>query len=241
MAQTLVIVTGGSSGIGRALLDRCPEPGSRKIDISRRGGADVDVHLAADLSRPESWSEVSELLERELAAFTGERVVLFHSAGTLEPIGFAGEVDPEAYARNVVLNSAAPQVVGAAFVRAAAGTSARCFLVNVGSGAAHSVYEGWSAYCGGKAAADHWVRTVGAEQHRRGDRIRVLSVAPGVVETAMQAQIRETDAHDFPDVARFVALHEGGDLRDTAAVAADFWGLLEKDLPNGSVLDLRDA
>lgn len=241
MPRSLLIVTGGSSGIGRALLDACPDAEARKIDISRSGGADVALHLKADLSDPASWREASRLLANELSGFDGERVVFFHSAGTLDPIGFAGEVDSEAYTRNVILNSAAPQVLGDAFLHAASGTQAKCFLVMIGSGAASSVYEGWSSYCGGKAAVDQWVRTVGAEQKRRGGRIQVLSVAPGIVETAMQERIRQTSKRDFPEVNRFVEHHEGGDLRDPKVVAGELWGLIGKDLENGSVLDLRDA
>ena len=118
MPRSLLIVTGGSSGIGRALLDACPDAEARKIDISRSGGVDVDVHLKVDLSQLASWREVSRLLAHELSGFNGERVVFFHSAGTLDPIGFAGEVDSEAYTRNVILNSAAPQVLGDAFLQA---------------------------------------------------------------------------------------------------------------------------
>jgi benzil reductase ((S)-benzoin forming) len=131
-------------------------------------------------------------------------------------------------------------VLGDAFLRAARATRAACHLVMLGSGAAHHVYEGWSAYGAGKAAIDQWVRTVGAEQARRGNRVRVLSVAPGVVATAMQEQIRATPARCFPEVARFVELHESGQLREPAAVAREIWALLGRDLPNGAVVDLRE-
>ena len=70
--------------------------------------------------------------------------------------GFAGEMDAAAYTRNVLLNSAAPQVLGDAFLRAAARTEASCQLVNISSGAANNAYAGWSSYCAGKAAADQW-------------------------------------------------------------------------------------
>ena len=238
MAQYLVIVTGGSSGIGRALLEVCPWRDARRIDVSRRGGSPGEHHRA-DLADPADWPGVADLFEREMSGFSGERVVLFHNAGTLEPLGFAGEGDSAGYARQVLLNSAAPQVLGDAFLRASAQTPARCELVMIGSGAANKPYMGWSAYCAGKAAADHWVRTAGAEQERRGGRVRLLSVAPGVVATPMQEEIRQTAEHDFPDVARFVALHEEGVLRDAAEVAQELWALLDQDLANGSVLDLR--
>ena len=111
----------------------------------------------------------------------------------------------------------------------------------ISSGAAHNVYPGWTSYGAGKAAMDQWVRTAGAEQARRGDRCRLLSVAPGVVATAMQEEIREMSERAFPEVRRFVELHETGELRDPRAVAGEIWQLLDRDLPNGSVLDLRDA
>jgi len=239
MARNLVIVTGGSSGIGLALLEGCPLKDARLIDVSRRGASGCE-HLAADLSEPGGWAAVAALFEREIGGFDGDRVVCFHSAGTLTPIGFAGEVDAAAYVANVLLNSAAPQVLGDAFLRAAASTGARCDLVMIGSGAASSVYEGWTGYGAGKAAVNQWVAIAGAEQQRRGGRCRVLSVAPGVVATAMQEETRRTSERDFPDVERFVELHDEGELRDTHDVARDLWALLDRpDLANGAVLDLR--
>ena len=239
MPGSLVILSGASSGIGLALARSVPWPGSRVIDISRRGAPGLE-HLAADLADPEQWTRVGSFLAREIGGFAGERVVFVHSAGTLEPIGFAGEVDAEAYRRAVLLNAACPQVLGDAFLRAARETRAECWLVLITSGAAHSVYPGWSAYGAGKAAVDQWVRTAGAEQARRGGRVRVLAVAPGIVATAMQEQIRVTPAGDFPDVARFVELFESGQLREPGEVAAEIWALLERELPNGAVIDLRD-
>jgi NAD(P)-dependent dehydrogenase (short-subunit alcohol dehydrogenase family) len=239
MARNLVIVTGGSSGIGLALVETCPLPEAKRIDVSRRGAAGCE-HLAADLSDPGSWADVAALFDREIGGFDGDRVVFFHSAGTLTPIGFAGEVDAAAYVRNVLLNSAAPQVLGDAFLRAASATQTRCDLVMIGSGAASSVYEGWSSYGAGKAAVNQWVAVAGAEQQRRGGRCRVLSVAPGVVATAMQEEIRATPERDFPDVQRFNALHDDAQLRDARQVALDLWGLIDRpDLANGAVLDLR--
>jgi NAD(P)-dependent dehydrogenase (short-subunit alcohol dehydrogenase family) len=240
MPKSLVFVTGASSGIGRAIAESRPDSGARLIDISRRGLAGVE-HFAADLADPSAWPGVAELFDREIAAFDGDRVVFFHNAGTLHPMGFAGEVETGAYTRNVLLNSAAPQVLGHAFLCAAAKTRARAYLVCISSGAARSIYEGWSSYGAGKAAVDQWVRIAGAEQERRGGRCRVLSVAPGVVATEMQQQIREMPAESFPEVDKFIALHEEGVLRDPDEVAVELWALLDRDLVNGTVLDLRDA
>lgn len=239
MPGSLVIVSGASSGIGLAMARSVPWPHSRVIDVSRRGAPGLE-HLAADLADPEQWVRVTSFFEREIAAFAGDRVVFVHAAGTLEPVGFAGEVDPAAYRRAVLLGAACPQVLGDAFLRAARATRAECRLVLITSGASHHVYPGWSAYGAGKAAVDQWVRTAGAEQASRGGRVHVLAVAPGIVATAMQEQIRATPAGDFPEVARFVELFQTGQLREPREVAAEIWALLERELPNGAVVDLRE-
>lgn len=241
MASHLVFISGASSGIGLALARSVPWDGARVIGISRRGAEGV-VHFEADLADPGSWPAVSDLFAREVKAGGFEHIVFIHSAGTLDPMGFAGEVDGDAYARQVLLNAAAPLVLGDGFLRAIAASEARSTLLMVGSGASHNVYEGWSAYCGGKAGVDHWVRTVGAEQKRRGSRCRVLAVAPGVVATAMQEQIREMSEHEFPDVERFRELAREGTLRAPDEAARDLWDLIGRDdLECGAVLDLRDA
>jgi benzil reductase ((S)-benzoin forming) len=235
----LVFITGASSGIGLALAHEVPFDDAAIYDVSRRGSDDYE-HVPADLADPDSWRTIGDFFARELRGFKGERAVFLHCAGTLRPIGFAGEVDSDVYARNVLLNSAAPQALGHAFLAAARHTEAHCHVVMISSGAASSVYEGWSGYGAGKAAVDQWVRIVGAEQARRGNRCRILAVRPGVVATAMQEEIRAAHERDFPAVARFVEMHERGELRRPMQVAREIWGLLGRELENGAVVDLRD-
>jgi benzil reductase ((S)-benzoin forming) len=84
------------------------------------------------------------------------------------------------------------------------------------------------------------VRTVGREQAARGGQCRVIAVAPGVVETAMQAEIRATAARDFPAVGQFVEIFERGDLRTPAVAAQEIWQLVQDEsVENGAVRDLR--
>ena len=67
-----------------------------------------------------------------------------------------------------------------------------------------------------------------------------VAVGPGVVATGMQEQIRAMDERDFPQVERFRGLHEHGELRDPADAARGIWGLLDRDLDNGAIIDLRN-
>ncbi len=238
--EHLIIVTGGSAGIGHALLATAPTDAHR-VTVSRRPAADVATgHLEADLADPASWARVGDVIDAVATEREWARITCIQSAGTLEPIGFAGEVDPGRYQSNVLLNAAAPQVLGHRFLGAVSHLECRRELVMVSSGAARKDYAGWSSYGASKAALDRWVSTVGAEQGQRGG-IRVLSITPGVVATSMQERIRSTDARNFPQVERFRRLHEEGALEDPEAVARRFWAVLDDDeVPSGTVLDLRD-
>lgn len=242
MSDVLLWITGASSGIGAAMVETAPYDDVHIVDISRSGGTPGTEHLPADLSDPAAWSAVAAHFAARLAEFDGSHVVFVHAAAALGPIGFVGEVDHAAYQQTALLNAAAPQVLGGALLRAleAAEFSGTADLVFISSGAARKPIEGWSAYCAGKAGQDMWVRTVGAEQRRRGTGRRVLSIAPGVVATSMQEQIRATDPRDFPSVDRFHQLHAGGELLDPTHSAERVWALVTGDAESGDVLDIRD-
>ena len=235
----LVVITGASSGLGLALAQSVPFP-AKVVDVSRSGPPDPAIeHISADLSDPSSWAEVGSRIAGLIEGHQPERAVLIHAAGTLSPIGFAGEVDTDAYTRNVMLNGASGQVLGHLFLEAVRKRPGRFDLVMISSGAAASTYPGWSSYGAGKAALDQWVRNVGAEQKTRGD-VRVSSIAPGVLATAMQAQIRDTPEHDFPNVERFHALHDDGVLVAPEEAAGRIWAAIERGIETGSVIDIRD-
>lgn len=234
----LVFITGASSGLGLALARTVPFRAT-VVDISRSGPADPAFsHITADLSDPSTWERVGVEMTRLVTEFEPDRAVLIHSAGTLTPIGFAGEVDSDAYAANVLLNSASGQVLGHMFLEAVRDREGSFDLIMITSGAANGVYPGWSSYGAGKAALDQWVRNVGAEQAIRGG-VRVAGIAPGVLATSMQAEIRETSEHDFPKVGRFHDLHDDGVLLDPADSARRIWTAIERGIETGAVLDIR--
>lgn len=242
MTDTVVWITGASSGLGRALAATVPFDDAHVIDISRSGDTPDAEHLPADLADPAGWSVVASHLLARMSEFAGSRAVFVHNAATLDPIGPAGEVDRVAYRAAVLLNSAAPQVLGNAFLTAVAesGFAGEAWVVQITSGAARSPYAGWSTYSSGKAAVDMWVRTVGLEQRDRSPSVRVVAVAPGIVDTAMQARIREADEEEFPEVERFREYHASGALVAPEDAARGIWALLASDLETGTVTDLRD-
>jgi benzil reductase ((S)-benzoin forming) len=234
---TLIWVTGASQGIGKALVQAVPWQQARVIGVSRSPGP-APVHVAADLADPAGWDMLGASFRRELAGFSGARVVFVHAAAAVGPVGFAGEIDPGEYRDSVLLNAAAPLILGEAFLRAGRHLACRRQLVLLSSGAARRAYPGVAAYGAAKAAVDHWVRAAGNEQARRG-KAQVLSVNPGRVATEMHDQLLAASDDQFPDHPEFVRLDEEGQLRDARDVASRLWSLLDdQTITSGQVLDL---
>lgn len=105
-------------------------------------------------------------------------------------------------------------------------------LVNISSGAARSPYEGWAVYGATKAAVDQYTKTVAVEEPQ----VLCHSVAPGVVETAMQEQVRALDQGTFPAVDRFRRIHADGRGNSPAWVADHLAGILLGTLTPDEVL-----
>jgi benzil reductase ((S)-benzoin forming) len=100
-------------------------------------------------------------------------------------------------------------------------------ILNISSGAGRNPTTGWGVYCSTKAALDMYSRVIHAEQGENG--VRVVSLAPGVVDTAMQATIRASNPRDFPEVSRFKEMHESGKLATPEGVAARILNYLDRD------------
>ena len=242
MAQ-LTIITGASRGIGAELASQAEAAGHTVATVSRRPGP--GQHLAADLSDPASWPEVCEWVDGLVSSEAWERVVFVHNAGTLNPIGFAGEVDSDAYVQNVLLNSASPQVLGDRFIACAEKAGMPAQFQVISSGAGKRPFLGWSSYCAGKAAGDMWVKAAGIERAERASRVTIVAVGPGVVDTGMQAHIRDQSEEAFPMVEQFQSMQPG--LASPADVAAKLLALAAVDagatigpmeLENGAVIDV---
>jgi benzil reductase ((S)-benzoin forming) len=102
------------------------------------------------------------------------------------------------------------------------------------------VYSGWAAYCASKAAVDQMTAVVAEEERLEG--LRAYSVAPGLIDTEMQAQIRASNEADFPAIASFLEAKRLEDF-NTSEWVADFMLDLafgKGDVPSGSFVRVPD-
>ncbi|HEX4843471.1 MAG TPA: SDR family NAD(P)-dependent oxidoreductase, partial [Limnobacter sp.] len=110
-------------------------------------------------------------------------------------------------------------------------------ILHVSSGAGRSAYPGWSVYCATKAALDMHAQSAQADQQAR---LRICSLAPGVIDTAMQAQIRRVNKAHFPNKDRFVQLKEQGELASPTDTAQKILAyLLSPQFGSQAVQDIR--
>lgn len=236
------IVTGHSKGLGAALAAELLARGARVLGLSRSAADPVEglEQAAADLADPQVVAGLAapgSVLWRFLALPDGGPLLLINNAGVVEPVGPLGTLAPEAAARAVTLNVTAPLLLSDAFVAATEGTADRRIL-HISSGAARKPYAGWSVYCATKAALDHHARAV-AEDARPG--LRIASVAPGVVDTGMQATLRALPDGVFVHRQRFAGLKDRGELLSPAQSAARLVGhLLSADFGNAVTADVRE-
>ncbi|WP_158289702.1 SDR family NAD(P)-dependent oxidoreductase [Paenibacillus flagellatus] len=248
----LFIVTGASRGLGEAIVRRLMRPGHRLVGIARgeteglaqearAAGAELDW-IRCDLSDAGGLEAAMERACSGFGAAKPDTACLINNAGTVHPMGPAAGADGEELARNIAVNLIAPAVLTAAFLRRTGGWGADLRVLNVSSGAGRKPYAGWSGYCASKAGLDMFTRCVAAEHDgQTGGGVRIVSVAPGVVDTDMQRDIRETSAERFRDRDRFVRLKQAGELTAADEAAAKLLDVLFDDrYPSGSVLDLRD-
>jgi NAD(P)-dependent dehydrogenase (short-subunit alcohol dehydrogenase family) len=219
---TAAVVTGHSRGLGAALAAELLARRIPVLGISRRGNDVLRASHAADLT--EVKLDLSDTVAATRWMNGGAlpdflrgvgRPLLVNNAGLLEPIGPMDAQDAADVGRAVAVNVAAALMLSVAFTRHTTGVSDRRIL-QISSGAGRKAYAGWSVYCATKAALDHHARCVALD---RTPGLRISAVAPGVIDTDMQALIRESSDDNFPDRPRFVAMHREGKLRSAPQVA----------------------
>ncbi len=217
MTAPSVIVTGASRGLGRAAALLLARLGASVTLNARSESALNQVrreietvggrvqYLAGDISKP----DVDERLVATAVLNFGGVDAVINNAAMLQPLARIAESDPESWRRNFDVNVMGPfLLVQAALPHLRRASHGR--VINVSSGAAVRATPGWSAYCVSKAAINMFTAVLALEEPD----ITALAVRPGVVDTAMQAELRERGRDAMPpeQYQRFVEFHRRGEL-----------------------------
>ncbi|MBK9448229.1 MAG: (S)-benzoin forming benzil reductase [Bacteroidetes bacterium] len=237
MKRKYYIITGTSRGIGEALAKQVLGNGNVLFCISRNQNPrlSTEAHvkhwpmrdIAIDLNDTGKIHEMMGDIFRSIDPDDVEEIVLVNNAGIIHPIRLIGEPDAsEKISRSINVNLTSAMLITDRFVRETESWTVPRKIMNLSSGAASHTVEGWSAYCAAKAGLEMFTRCLVDEQKHAKNPVKVVSFAPGVVNTEMQQEIRNANPENFPELARFLDMKEKGRLLEADFVAEQILSLL---------------
>lgn len=216
MNQPIVIITGASRGLGAAIAKIAAKLGAKVVlnarsadaletvaqSIQDEGGTALAV--PADVSQPD---ECQYLVDAAVSQF-GRLDALVNNAGILHPIAPIADAEPLGWQENLGINLLGPVLLTQAALPHLRQRNGRA--IHISSGAAINAIPGWGAYSVAKAGLNHFNKILAAEEPN----ITTLTVRPGVVDTEMQALIRNEGSGAMPPerYTYFVDLHRQGKL-----------------------------
>jgi NAD(P)-dependent dehydrogenase (short-subunit alcohol dehydrogenase family) len=238
--------------MGAALAEQLLAAEHRLLCISRHPSPALAARAEAAAAPCEQWAldlaeplEAAARLQRWLAALDAdgfESATLINNAAALTRIGAIDDCSDAELSSALRVGLEAPLLLSAAFLRATRSWTARKRVLNISSGLGRRAMAGQASYCATKAGMDHLSRALALDEAGRPHGAAVVALAPGVIDTDMQVQLRGADPAGFPDRANFVGLKDQGLLLSPTAAAARVLAYLQRaDFGANPVADVREA
>jgi benzil reductase ((S)-benzoin forming) len=239
-------VTGTSRGLGKACVEYLLYYGWEVVGIGRTAPEfgdkiihDKYTHIFCDLSDAEKTAELILPIKPELPQH-----LLINNAATLGEIAPVGKLNNKRLIKDYNLNVIAPAILSNKFMMLTQSKyDKNRYIIQVSSGAAKNPYGGWAMYSSSKAALNAFAISVRQESEYINDkRTFFCAVAPGVIDTDMQAQIREAEIGSFPGKNKFVDMHKKRQLKKPENIADKLLSAVlgMRDNHYWTVFDLRD-
>lgn len=242
MTKSLFIITGASKGIGKGLAEKALSKGADVWGINRSHSIDHKNYKALTFDLADIPNLLKELPQLFSEATDYEKIVLINNAGTLGDIGHLGNIENESIPHLFDLNVSAPILLMNQFMKDFKDFKGEKVIINISSGAGKNAVDGWSGYCASKAALDMASKVAAKEAEMDGKGFIIKAIAPGVVDTEMQTQIRSMDKKSFSGVDKFKNLKADNQLSTQYEVAEKYFHFLDnlEKYPD-VILDVRDV
>jgi len=216
-----VIITGVSRGLGEALALALLKLDYQLIGLGRTSNQQFAGHgnyrfIECDLSDPGIMDGIA-ILFSELAAVEYAQIVLINNAATASPVGVLGRLSYKEIQQSLQLNLVSPTQLANQFCRHFSKLECDKRIVNISSGAAVSPVSGNSIYCVAKAGLEMLTQSIAAETAYHG--VTAMSIQPGVIDTEMQAWLRQQPEALLPTVGLYHGFHDRHQLLPAAIVA----------------------
>ncbi len=216
--MNLYIITGASSGLGKAMHDILNINKNITIDISRKSKSHP-----CDLSKLSTIPSIVGQIFSTYNQHNFNSLTLINNAGVVKPISPLGAFkNNHEIISSINLNLTAPVLLSNEFLKQTSDYKGELKIVNISSGVAKRPKAYWAPYSAAKAGLENFSECLAQEQENR---CKVFCLDPGLIDTDMQKNIRNTNKEDFPGVSRFKDFKEQGYLSSPIDVAQR---LLEK-------------
>ncbi len=229
MTLHLTIITGASRGMGLALAQQLLASGSSLLCISRQTNSALEAQAKAQGAALTQWtadlSDAASTAQRLAAWLAGRSAdfasaTLVNNAGMIPAIAPLSDVPAADISAALRVGAEAPMLLTSAFLQATADWTVPKKVLNISSGLGRRAMASQAGYCAAKAAMDHFTRCVALEEALKPHGAKVCSLAPGVIDTDMQIQLRGAPEAAFPDKAAFVGMKTSGALTSPQDAAA---------------------
>lgn len=233
-----VFITGSSRGLGKALAEIYLSEGHEVVGYSRTCSINHSsyTHHSVDLS---DTNQV-ESIEFDLSG-SFESFILINNAGSLGQITHLGNLDSKEIIKTINLNTITPIILINKFIKTTSNLNQENFVLNIGTGAASNPIDGWSIYCSSKASLNMLTDVYVKEKSLENKNCKMVTMSPGIIDTSMQAQIRNSNEKDFSNVARFTSYKNNNELASPHELAkkifANFEVIFNKNQANQSIRD----
>ena len=242
--EKILIITGGSKGLGLGLAKEYHKNGYRVISISRSKAEKLyfEEQYQCDLSKNEIIESVVKEIFLHLDKNNTQQLTLINNAGDLGTVNTLENLVPDEISYPIQVNLTAPLVLSSQFIKSSKEWNCKKQIINISSGAAVNPYESWVMYCASKAGLDMMTKVVSKEQKELANGVSIVSIYPGIVDTDMQEKARNTPKEHFKAVQRFIDFHKHGDLFSPEQVAKQIYLLdVGGELKSGRILDVRNV
>ncbi len=243
--KEIVILTGASKGLGLDLLKQVLEkPNTLVVAVSRTKLNDEVDHLVEINTDLTDFRNCEELMATLGDMITGQeklkKITLVNNAARLGEIKTCINASSMDVAKTIFLNTTVPILLHNRVLQYA---SKQIFVevLNIISGAAHKAYHGWGAYCTSKAGLLMATKTAALEITNLGLNAKAWALIPGVIDTGMQEEIRNSNVRDFYELERFVKMKSENMLISPAVIASFITkALTDTAFVNGEVYNIKD-
>ena len=231
--QKVALITGTGGGIGKATAELLLKEGylvygysqTNKINHPNFSFTKIDL------------SNLDAVKELQFPKESQQDILLINNAATIGTIVPFDKKETSDIIQEYYLNLVAPTILCKKFITTY--PEDKKLLINISSGAGKSPIHSWSTYCTTKAALDMLTWVIAEENHKN---LAVFSVHPGVVDTNMQSEIRNSDPKNFPLLSKFTDYFRNNELENADIVAQKLLHIIQNSNKfKQNILSIRDV